>query len=381
VNGASLSEFDPTSPDQTSESVPEPLANLPVEVAAEPAIITTPPKPSLRSFFFGDDGLRAGWSVLLYILLVVITGVCTTFLIRHFHLIPKSAPAVSQSSALRPRSMAINEAISFFIFAFPAVLMSLIERRPFGRYGLPAARMIPDFLTGLFWGFASLSALVGLLYVVHGIAFDGVLLHGTVALLYAAKWGLVFLFVGLSEEFLFRGFLVSTVSRGVAGITRSMDPNNRRSHAIGFWVSAGIFSIILFMVAHLGNGGENFVGIFQVGLVGAVFAFSLYRTGSLWWAVGTHAAWDWAQSYFYGTADSGNISLGRLMASHPVGSRLLSGGSDGPEGSVLGIPILLLLAVVIHFTLPRRNYFLTPDQSAPIEPPPAPPAEVTAPVL
>ena len=172
-----------------------------------------------------------------------------------------------------------------------------------------------------------------------------------------------------------------TVSRGVAGITRSTDPNNRRSHAIGFWVSAGIFSIILFMVAHLGNGGENFVGIFQVGLVGAVFAFSLYRTGSLWWAVGTHAAWDWAQSYFYGTADSGNISLGRLMASHPVGSRLLSGGSDGPEGSVLGIPILLLLAVVIHFTLPRRNYFLTPDQSAPIEPPPAPPAEVTAPVL
>lgn len=376
-----MSEFEPTAPEPTVESAAEPDQALRVELAPEPAILTAPPKPTLQALFYGDDGLRAGWSVLLYIALVALTGVCATFLIRHFHLIPKSAPLPGQAGMMRPRSTAINEALSFFLFAFPAFLMSLIERRPFGRYGLPAARMIPDLLTGLFWGFAALSALVGLLSIFHGIAFDGVLLHGTVALLYAAKWGLVFLFVGLSEEFLFRGFLLSTVSRGVAGITRTMDPANRHSHAIGFWVSAGIFSILLFLVAHLGNGGENFVGIFQVGLVGAVFAFSLYRTGSLWWAVGMHTSWDWAQSYFYGTADSGQISVGRLMATHPLGSRLLSGGSDGPEGSVLGIPILLLMAVVIHFTLPRRNYFLTPDQSAPIEPYPAPSPEGTAPVL
>ena len=376
-----MSELDPTSPEQTSEPISDPIQALSVEAPPAPPIISTPPKPTLRALFFGDDGLRAGWSALLYIVLVILTGASTSLLIRHFHLGPSSAPVAGQAGMLRPRSAAFNEALSFFFFAFPACIMSLIERRPFGRYGLPAARMIPDFLIGLFWGFAALSALVGLLTLFHGIAFDGVLLHGTVALLYAAKWGLVFLFVGLSEEFLFRGYLLSTVSRGVAGITRTMDPNNRNSHAIGFWVSAGIFSIALFMVAHLGNGGENFVGIFQVGLVGAVFAFSLYRTGSLWWAVGMHTAWDWAQSYFYGTADSGQISVGRLMATHPLGSRLLSGGSDGPEGSVLGIPILLLMIAVIHFTLPRRNYYLTPDQSEPVEPPPAPLAEETAPVL
>jgi membrane protease YdiL (CAAX protease family) len=329
-------------------------------VAPPPA----PPKPTLRRLFVGDDGLRAGWSVLSYLLLVALVAICWNYANKHFGLMPKGPAGSNQpSNVLSARTAAIGEAVSFGIFALPAFFMSLIEKRPFGRYGLGAKRMPIDFATGLFWGFAALSALVGTLYLLHAISFDGLLLHGSAALLYAVKWGIVFLFVALFEEFFFRGYLLYTVSRGVAGITRAMSPANKYSHAIGFWVSAAIFSIGLFMAAHLGNGGENVVGIFQVGLVGAVFAFSLYRTGSLWWAVGMHASWDWAQSYFYGTADSGTIAIGRLMASHPMGSKLLSGGADGPEGSVLGIPTLLLMVAVIHFTLPKREYPLTADQS------------------
>lgn len=323
------------------------------------------PAPTVKRFFIGDDGLRAGWSVLLFLLIVVLLSFCSGFATRHWHLIPDAPPkAADGSTVLFPRVAAVGEMIQFAVLALAAYLMSLIERRPFGRYGLGVTRMLPDFLIGLFWGFAALSGLVGALLAMHAIAFDGMLLHGAVALSYALKWGLVFLFVGFFEEFLFRGYLLYTVSRGVAGITRTMDLTNRHSHAIGFWVSAAIFSVAFFMLAHLGNRGENWIGILQVGLVGVVFAFSLYRTGSLWWAVGMHASWDWAQSYFYGTADSGTIAIGRLMASHPLGSKLISGGADGPEGSVLGIPTLLLMLVVIHFTLPKRVYPVTADQSA-----------------
>ena len=365
-----MADFDSTLP----ESSPETLQDASVEQVAPPEaapLPPAPPKPTWGRLFFGDDGLRAGWSVLLYVILVILFGVCLNVVIKHFHLLAKTPPApkIGETAELSPGFMGWSEVRFFVLFAVPAFFMSLIEKRPFSRYGLGATRMLPDFVTGLFWGFAALSALVGTLYLTHGIAFDGVLLHGAPALTYAAKWGFVFLFVGLFEEFFFRGYFLYTVSRGVAGIVRAMDARNRYSHAIGFWISAGIFSIGLFMLAHLGNGGENLVGIFQVGLVGAIFAFSLYRTGSLWWAVGMHTSWDWAQSYFYGTADSGTISFGRLMASHPMGSKLLSGGTDGPEGSVLGIPTLLLMLVVIHFTLPRRNYPLTADQAAPVVPP------------
>lgn len=352
-----MSEFDPNVTENFSAGVPVPVQE---PISEQNFATMEPPTPTFHRLLFGDDGLRAGWSVLLYFLLVALVAVCVKFCVDRYHLMPKGS---SGAKELAPQVMAIGEMVQFAMFAIPAWLMSLIERRPFGRYGLTSQRMLTDFGAGLFWGFAALSALIGMLLAAHAIAFDGFLIHGTEALQYAGRWALVFLFVGLFEEFFFRGYLQYTVARGVSGITRTMDPSNRYSHLIGFWVTAAIFSLGLFMAAHLGNGGETASGIIAVGLAGLVFAFSLYRTGSLWWGVGMHTAWDWAQSYFYGTPDSGMVSAGRLMSSHAVGSKFLSGGTDGPEGSVLVIPALLLVALVIHLTLPRRNYFLTPDQS------------------
>ncbi len=335
-----MSELDPIHPEPSQEA----------SEAPPPAS-----RHSLHRVFFGPDGLRAGWSLLLFVLLVAATGFTLRFAITHLHHVPKTPQSTGQQ-LLSPRTMAISEMILFAVVLIPSFLMALIERRPFGCYGLRSARMLPDFLAGLFWGFTALSLLVGALFLTHGIALDGILLRGASAFLLASKWGLVFLFVGLFEEFFFRGYLQFTVGRGVSGMVRHFAPNNPHAPLIGFSVSAFLLSICLFIGAHTGNGGENFLGLSIVGMAGAVFAFSLYRTGTLWWAIGMHAAWDWAQSYFYGTPDSGNLAAGHLLASHPLGAKLLSGGADGPEGSVLAIPTLLLLALVIHLTLPKRTY-------------------------
>ncbi len=325
---------------------------------------STFPKASARSLLFGDDGLRAGWSLLLYLVLVGVLAAASVPLLKH--LFPSNAPrAAGLHAELRPGIAAVGETLQLAWFAVPALIMSLIERRPFGRYGLTAQRMLPDFLQGLFWGFTTLSALVGTLFLTHHIAFDGLLLHGWPALIFALEWAGIFLLVGMGEEFLFRGYLQYTLARGIAGIVRAMDPRNRFGHRISFLGAAFLLSIVLFTLAHMGNGGENAGGLLAVALAGAVFAFSLYRTGSLWWGIGTHTAWDWAQSYLYGTPDSGNVSFGRLLSSHPVGSKLLSGGSDGPEGSLFVIPTLLLTVLIIHWTLPQRAYPLTTDQMAP----------------
>ena len=357
----SLSEFEPN----VSEDLSVGVASSLQESISQPGFAAIEPAaPTFHRLLFGDDGLRAGWSVLLYFVLVALVAACLKFVLDRYHLMPKGTRGAKE---LAPQVMAIREMLQFAMFAIPAWLMSLIERRPFGRYGLTCQRMLTDFGAGLFWGFTALSVLIGMLLAAHAITFDGFLIHGTEALQYAGRWALVFLFVGLFEEFFFRGYLQYTVARGAAGIARTMDPENRYSHVIGFWVAAAIFSLSLFMVAHLGNGGETASGIVAVGLAGVVFAFSLYRTGSLWWGIGMHTAWDWAQSYFYGTPDSGMVSAGRLMSSHAVGSKFLSGGTDGPEGSILVIPTLLLVALVIHLTLPRRNYFLTPDQAPIVE--------------
>ena len=323
--------------------------------------VPTPPGPSLRRLLVGDDGLRAGWSLLLFALLLGLLGGTSNFLIRHFHLLPHAAATATRE--MRVRSTVIGEALAFSAVAFVAFLMSRIERRPFSRYGLSRQYMLPDFFFGLAVGLIALSGLAGALVLAHALTFDGVLLHGRVAVISALGWLLAFLLVGLLEEFTTRGYLQYTVARGVAGLARALAPDQRHSHAIGFWVAASLFSVCFFMAGHLGNTGETASGILAVGLAGAVFAFSLYRTGTLWWAIGFHTAWDWAQSFLYGVADSGLLAENRLLAAHPTGSALLSGGTTGPEGSLLVIPTLLLVAGVIYIALPRRAYPLTHDQT------------------
>ena len=94
-----------------------------------------------------------------------------------------------------------------------------------------------------------------------------------------------------------------------------------------------------------------------------VFCLSLWRTGSLWWAIGFHAAWDWAESFLYGVSDSGTVIQNHLLNTHPLGRPIYSGGLTGPEGSLLVLPILALTAAVILLTLPdaRRNLAASPS--------------------
>lgn len=65
--------------------------------------------------------------------------------------------------------------------------------------------------------------------------------------------------------------------------------------------------------------------------------------------IGLHAGWDWAQSYFYGVADSGMIVQRRLLSMHPIGNKLWSGGAVGPEGSPLSIVVEIAIAIGIWF--------------------------------
>lgn len=91
-------------------------------------------------------------------------------------------------------------------------------------------------------------------------------------------------------------------------------------------------------------------------------AFSLWRTESLWWAIGCHAAWDWAESFLFGTADSGLLTNHHLLASHPVGKPLLSGGLTGPEGSVwYGVELIVTMLVIAFFLKPEPGSYADPN--------------------
>jgi hypothetical protein len=143
-------------------------------------------------------------------------------------------------------------------------------------------------------------------------------------------WAQCFLLTGLCEEAVFRGYLLGTLQKG-----------------LGFWPATAISSV-LFAVVHLPNYGERTAGILACVLFSVLFALTVRLTGTIWFAVGFHAAWDWSQTYLLGTPDSGIRGNGHLLNSIPSGSDWLSGGVTGPEGSLI---TMLIVAILIAFSI------------------------------
>jgi uncharacterized protein len=314
-------------------------------------IAPTPPS-ALHRIFIGKDGLRAGWSLLIFIAILAAIAFCAHVIGHRLH--PRGANPATAGAEVGPLFGILGEGAPFLVLLLVTWIMSKIERRPNSVYGFGDSHKLARFFAGLTWGVICLSLLVLILWKTGLLVFDGRLLSGSQIIRYAAIWLLGFLLVGLLEEYLTRGYIQYTLTRGLAGLY-GWAFKTRHSVALGFWTAAFISSI-LFGLGHEKNPGESPIGILSAGLGGLVFCLSLWRTGSLWWAIGFHTSWDWAQSFLYGVPDSGAMVQHHLFATHPLGKPIFSGGTTGPEGSIFILAILALVSFIIVVTLPRGQY-------------------------
>ena len=320
----------------------------------EPQPLNSPPPKTngwLRGVFLGADGLRAGWRFVLYLLiaaLIEIVLVTVTHFAGHRYL--KGTPRIW--------FLLLSELQLMLAALGAALVMSLIEKRPFGIYGLPATGAFGKaFWLGALWGIAAITLLLVVIRAAGDFYFGAIVLHGTRLAKFALFWGLFFLVVGFFEEFLMRGYTLFTLTQGM-----------------GFWPAALSLSAI-FGAIHLSNQGEGWIGALSVGLIGLFFCLTLRRTGTLWFAVGMHAAWDWGESFLYSVPDSGTVVPGHLMKSSFQGSSWLTGGTVGPEGSVLVFAVVALLWILFDRLYPDVKYGVEqpPPLTAPLpEAPPLP---------
>jgi membrane protease YdiL (CAAX protease family) len=314
----------------------------------------------LRWVFVGREGLRAGWSVLIFVLLLRIG----LFAIQKTHLISQPTNAAADISL---SFGFVNEVLSAFAVLVATWIMAKIERR--GRsYGFGGEHKGKLFLAGLSSGLFLITLLVFTLWKSGVLVIGPRLIFGVDVLRYGLLWFLAFCLVGLFEESLTRGFLLYTLTRGLAALYRSLF-KTAHSTALGFWSAAVVMSVI-FYLGHTSNPGESPVGLLAVFVGGMFFCYGVWRTGSIWWGIGMHAAWDWGQSFLFGVADSGIMVQHRLLAAHPEGKPLLSGGTTGPEGSILVVLVLAVGSLIVFLTLPRGHYY-DPPPSATEAPQPA----------
>lgn len=300
------------------------------------AISTTVTHSRFKAVFRGPNGLRIGWSVLLFLaiaaaVLVVIGHVA--FMLHH---------PLPLRLAMTPGRLIFTESALAFAVLMATVTMCRIERKSWLDYGWRGPRRPALLVQGMLAGLVLMSFFMGVLVLTHGATFhySG---GGWSLLALGAAWALGFSLIALTEETMFRGYL----------FFRFADRYGPRF--------AAIIMSLAFGAAHLGNHGENVPGILQVIAFGLVMCLAVWRTGSLWWGLGFHAAWDWSESFLFGAADSGNMMKGHVLTTCTTRPDWLSGGSAGPEGSLIVLPILALLAIWIMFAILGKPRTKTED--------------------
>jgi uncharacterized protein len=372
-------------PEYQPTSVAAPAANRAEPVLTPPSANLVPAEPApvenhdrgLDGIFIGPQGLRAGWSVIVFFILLTFLSQGIGTVLYSAHLLGSSADDFS------PRPVFFGEAGGLLALLIAIAIVGLFEGRRIPAYNLTGPRRPEHFFFGLASGFLALSALIGALVAGGWLHFGPVALSGTAIFRFGLIWACIFLIGACYEEGMCRCFLLFTLTRGInywwalaacaylctrlamahhlggnawgvyAAILIGLVPcfilQQNAAPRSGFWCAAWVTSAY-FGYMHVSNPGETWIGIFAAAFIGFVFCVSVRLTGSAWWAIGCHAAWDWAETYFYGTADSGLTPQGCYLTSHPAGNSLWSGGAVGPEGSplVLGA-ILLLLALVLVY--------------------------------
>jgi len=329
---------EPKGESQPATPAPDTRESLPVEPPPPaPAFLTEPHRSG------GLEKFQLTGRVLLYLILTLV-------------ILPPAVFSLAtnvfgrQRGALSPEFLLFMEAVNFALVVALTMVFGFMEGVPWGSYGLPWKQAFrANFWVGMLLGLAEASVLIGLIELFGGFSLESWALHGSAIAGWALFHFLLFVLVGLYEEFLFRGY-----------------PQAALSKLIGFWPAAIVLSLG-FGLVHLNNRGENLVGAASVALVGVLFAFTLKRTGNLWYAVGLHSGFDWAQSFLYSVPDSGERLRGHLWNTSLHGPDWLTGGSVGPEASVFCFLTMLLQFLVVFWLFPARKTELARETPAPSE--------------
>jgi membrane protease YdiL (CAAX protease family) len=242
-----------------------------------------------------------------------------------------AAPLHAMASGnFTPSGLLVLELRNLASVTLAAAIMMKIEHRSFVSYGLPLRQAFRSrFWQGIGLGLGG-SLLLFLLLRAEGVFFFGpMVLSGREILLYAAWWGVACVLVGLYEEFFFRGYVLHTLQGGV-----------------GFW-AATLLSSAWFGAVHLGNGTDPWYIALSATTFGMLYCVTVLRTGTIWFAIGVHTAFDFAETFLFSPSGGLGVS-GHLLDSSLHGPAWLTGGVAGPEASLNGVLVFVLLFYIAN---------------------------------
>jgi len=281
-----------------------------------------------RARVFGVFGLV--WRLVLYAALLIVGIRGLSMLVRA--VLHHLGVRFAHPDGARPVESLILSQLVILVAAIMATVVLVRTDRESAPPMLPVTALGgARFLLGLFWGVAGLAVLMGLIALTGGYRITGLALSGPHLAGYAALWISGAFVNGLAENLAMLGY-----------------PLLRTAKTLGF-VPAILFMSALFAAAHMGNPGENPLGLASVFLTAILLAAAIWRTGDLWLSVGIHAGLVLAEDFLFSVPDSGEVYTGHLVSSQFSGPAWLNGGAAGPEGSVLIFPLLVVGLALLWF--------------------------------
>jgi membrane protease YdiL (CAAX protease family) len=293
----------------------------------------------LQPIFFGPDGkLRAIWRAAIYY-------AAGTFLV--FPLLGWPLTRVAQSLHFSPGltagNIALAELRNFVVALICTGAFALYERRRVDSYGLPVNRALGrQTFEGAAAGVIMAGAVAVGMLALGGMEIKGWAGGGSPLMLSALAWLAANICVGIAEEMWFRSYLQQTLWK-----------------SIGFWPAAIVIALIFAAEHYFFKEGENIWDVITLVSLSLLLSYTMLRTGTLWFAVGFHIAFDYMQLFVIGTPNGAQVPVGRLLNVRFTGSAWLTGGVLGTEASFLMYPAIAFLWLYVWWRY-RANLPLRP---------------------
>ena len=290
-----------------------------------------------RRVFFGPQGLRAGWSLLIFVVAAQALGAALFFAIQRIWKLPDQPP-------FTPGLLIAAELTQAAIVLGVTFLMGRIEGRSLATYGMPLRRAFGlRFWEGALWGIGSCGLVYALMAVFGGYRVHGFAVQGADALRWTALWALAMLAVAVYEEPAFRGFQLFTLARGIT-----------------YWPAALLLSLGFGALHYFQKPNESWLDFLNVGLIGLFFCFTVRRTGDIWLATGWHFTFNFMSMGIMGSPNTGNEGgkplTGHLLASSFSGPDWLTGGPTGAQASVFTLAMVVVLFALFHLRYREARY-------------------------
>lgn len=240
---------------------------------------------------------------------------------------------ISSKMANLPKVMIPNLFCTIFGTIISLFCCRCIEMRHVRSMGVRKRRLIPHYMTGLGIG-AVLMTSITLLTVISGA--------NSIRLCSGVNYGLIllyllgFFFQGMSEEFIFRGYLMSSLGS--------------RSTILAIAVNSAAFG-----VAHGLNPGLTPLAMVNLILFGLFASFYVILFDDIWGACAIHSVWNFMQGNIYGISVSGSGKSESIFQTNQRSSHdFLTGGAFGIEGSIFTTIVLIIGSCIVLYAIKKR---------------------------